>query len=332
VEDGYLDEIDVRLDDSPTARGPTGKAIDTHEIQVMRNVLADPAFEPWRERARERGYQSSAAIPIVHEGLLYGVLNVYAASPNAFSEPETEILSQLGDVVAHAIAAVERKDALVSDTVFEFEFRAGRPLAGLEPTSADREWTVEFETVIRSDDAVLAYGRAPGLSPDVLRDAAERSDGVDDFRITATGDDPEFELITTELHPLVGAIATHGGRFVSATIRPGESRFVVEFPPGGDKRQLVELVEEHVPGATPVAQRTVTRTEREVSDSRSVLQDRLTEKQRAALETAYSAGYFDWPRGTNGEEVSDRLGVTPSTFTQHLRAAERKFFESVFEG
>jgi predicted DNA binding protein/DNA-binding NarL/FixJ family response regulator len=331
VEEGYLDEIDVRLDDSPSARGPTGNAIDTHEVQVMRNVLTDPAFEPWREQARERGYQSSAAIPIVHEGLLYGVLNVYAASPNAFSEPETEILSQLGDVVAHAIAAVERKDALVSDTVFEFEFQAGRPLAGLEPASADRDWSIEVETVVHSDETILAYGCARGLSPDAVRDAGERSDEIEGFRITATGDDPEFELVTTELHPLVGAIATHGGRFVSATIRPGESRFVVEFPPGGDKRQLVELVEEHVPDATPVAQRTVRRTERDAPDSRSVLRDRLTEKQRAALETAYFAGYFDWPRGTNGEEVADRLGVTPSTFTQHLRAAERKFFESVFE-
>jgi len=64
--------------------------------------------------------------------------------------------------------------------------------------------------------------------------------------------------------------------------------------------------------------------------SSSVLEDELTEKQRAALETAYFAGYFDWPRGSTGEEIAERLGIAPATFNQHLRTAERKFFNSMF--
>ncbi len=60
--------------------------------------------------------------------------------------------------------------------------------------------------------------------------------------------------------------------------------------------------------------------------------ERSHRKQRAALETAYFAGYFDWPRQSTGEEIADRLGIAPATFNQHLRTAERKFFDSVFEG
>lgn len=65
-------------------------------------------------------------------------------------------------------------------------------------------------------------------------------------------------------------------------------------------------------------------------DPRSVLAS-LTEKQREALETAYISGYFNWPRTHNASEISERLGVSSATFTQHLRTAERKFFNVIFE-
>jgi predicted DNA binding protein len=62
-----------------------------------------------------------------------------------------------------------------------------------------------------------------------------------------------------------------------------------------------------------------------------VFNDRITPKQRAALETAFHAGYFEGPRTSTGREIADRLGVTQATFSQHLRAAERTFFDALFE-
>jgi predicted DNA binding protein len=148
--------------------------------------------------------------------------------------------------------------------------------------------------------------------------------------MTAEDDDLEFELVTNAVDSLVTAVGTHGGHLASATVAEGELRFVVEFPTGRDKHQLVDLVEANCDGAVPHAQRTVERDEFDAAAARSVFRSRLTEKQRTALEVAFRAGYFDWPRESTGEEVSDRLGVSPATFTQHLRVAERKFFEAVF--
>ena len=107
VEDGYLDEITITTDEEPTAQGPTGRAIRTHEIQVMQNIPQDPAYEPWRQEALHRGYQSSAAVPLAHNDTLYGILNVYADRTFAFDEQERELLQELSDDIAYALYTVE---------------------------------------------------------------------------------------------------------------------------------------------------------------------------------------------------------------------------------
>jgi predicted DNA binding protein len=50
------------------------------------------------------------------------------------------------------------------------------------------------------------------------------------------------------------------------------------------------------------------------------------------LQRAYVGGYYDWNRGTNGDELAESMDVSRPTFHQHLRAAERKLVEEFFEG
>ena len=332
VEDGYLDEIEITVDeDDESGHGPAGTAIRSGQVQVMNDAGTDPGFEPWSEAARARGYRSSAAIPIVHEDLVYGVLNVYSSSPRAFVGPETAVLGRIGDVVAHAITAIERRDALVSDAVVELEFRVEEMAEPLVELSSTESCTIEFEQLVGGDETLLAYGSAHGVSEEEFRETIDRTDGIGDVRVLATRrDEFEFELVAPAAVSLFETIATHGGRVASATIAEGEFRFVVELPRGRDTRQMIELIRTQRDDVTYLAQRTTERSERSDSGSSSVLEEELTDKQRAALETAFFAGYFDWPRGSTGEEIADRLGIAPATFNQHLRTAERKFFTSVF--
>jgi hypothetical protein len=55
----------------------------------------------------------------------------------------------------------------------------------------------------------------------------------------------------------------------------------------------------------------------------------LTDRQREVLETAHQMGYFDHPKGANAGEVADELGITTSTFTEHLSAAQSKLLTSI---
>ncbi|ELY70943.1 bacterio-opsin activator domain-containing protein [Natrinema versiforme] len=332
VEEGYLEEIDVSVDEADeSGQGPAGTAIRTGQVQVMNNAQTAPEFEPWREQARARDYRSSAAIPIVHEDLVYGVLCVYSSSSRAFEGPETAVLARIGDVIAHAITAIERKDALVSDAVVELEFRVEDMAEELVALSARESCTIEFEQLVGGDEALLAYGTARGVSQEEFTDTIDETDGIGDVRfLSVRRDELEFELVAPAAVSLFETIATHGGRVASATISDGEFRFVVELPRGRDTRQMIELIRTQRDDVTYLAQRTTERGERSDSGSSSVLEEELTDKQRAALETAFFAGYFDWPRGSTGEEIAERLGIAPATFNQHLRTAERKFFTSVF--
>jgi len=59
--------------------------------------------------------------------------------------------------------------------------------------------------------------------------------------------------------------------------------------------------------------------------------DTLTDRQQSVLETAYAAGYFEWPRDSSGEEVAETLGISPPTFHQHLRVGQQKLMDALFD-
>ncbi|WP_267905122.1 helix-turn-helix domain-containing protein [Halorussus halophilus] len=62
------------------------------------------------------------------------------------------------------------------------------------------------------------------------------------------------------------------------------------------------------------------------------MESELTERQRSAMETAYYAGFFEWPRDSSGEDVADVLDVSAPTFHQHLRVGERKLLGTFLDG
>ncbi|MFB6195693.1 MAG: PAS domain S-box protein [Haloplanus sp.] len=105
--EGYLDTVEITVDDSETGQGPTARAVREHELAVVQDITNSPKYDPWRADALERGYRSSAAIPLRYDDTLYGVLNVYADRPRAFDERERELLTELGDDIAHALYRIE---------------------------------------------------------------------------------------------------------------------------------------------------------------------------------------------------------------------------------
>lgn len=56
---------------------------------------------------------------------------------------------------------------------------------------------------------------------------------------------------------------------------------------------------------------------------------RLTDKQRRVLMTAYRLGYYDVPRKITAEELAGRLNLVKSTFSAHVRKAERRLFSEM---
>jgi len=118
VEDAYLDTIVVTADNSPTGQGPAGTAVRKRRIATSQNIQADPAFEVWREEALDRGYRSSAAVPLEYNDTLYGLLCVYSSRSFAFAEDEQALLSELGNSISHAMHSLKIRDELRAERTF----------------------------------------------------------------------------------------------------------------------------------------------------------------------------------------------------------------------
>lgn len=71
----------------------------------------------------------------------------------------------------------------------------------------------------------------------------------------------------------------------------------------------------------------------EDTSSDLVLLDRseLTARQREVLETAHDMGYFEHGQGANAGQVADALDINTSTFSEHLRAAQRKLLRTILD-
>ena len=57
--------------------------------------------------------------------------------------------------------------------------------------------------------------------------------------------------------------------------------------------------------------------------------DRLTDRQHEVVRTAHRMGYFEYPREANAQTVAAELGIEPSTFAEHLAAAQSTLLDEL---
>lgn len=328
--DGYEEDITLSLDpNDPRSDGPAATAIREQETQVVQDVFSDPAFEPWRDAAAEYGFRSMASIPVAHDETVYGVLGVYAGRTNAFGTVERELLSQLGQIVGHAIAAAERKQALMSDKLVELEFEIQDVFSNVD-ASIDTAGPITFEHIVAvSDRTYVVYGTAPPNSIPILEEFLEELSHWKRFTVRQRGGPIQFELKLTD-PPAMSSITALGGYVDAATVKHGNFHMKVHLSPTIDVRRAIEVIEQYYPQVELLRRQQITRTRDDPQHIQRQVIKELTERQRTVLDVAYYAGFFEWPRKMDGAEIADSLGVSPPTFHQHLRTAEKKVFDSLY--
>ncbi len=108
---GYMDSLVVSWADCERGRGPTGTAIRTGRPALVRTIMTDPDFAPWRQAAREYGVQSAIALPLRVDDKIFGALSLYAAEPDAFDEEEIKLLMEVADDLAFGIEVLRTREA-----------------------------------------------------------------------------------------------------------------------------------------------------------------------------------------------------------------------------
>ncbi|HEV3186849.1 MAG TPA: PAS domain S-box protein, partial [Acidimicrobiales bacterium] len=99
--------------------GPTGTALRTGESQVVQDMTIDESYSPWRERAAEFGFRSSAAIPEEID-FQRAVLNIYSRESQAFDESTVkgleEIVREAKFAITH-VRSVKNTEAALEETM-----------------------------------------------------------------------------------------------------------------------------------------------------------------------------------------------------------------------
>jgi predicted DNA binding protein/putative methionine-R-sulfoxide reductase with GAF domain len=297
----------------------------THVVQTI--AEADDIPRPVRRAAFGRGLQSSIAVPLAYRDTVYGVLGVYAAREDGFSDQERASLETLGAIAGFAINAIRQEELLFAETVTELTLDVRDEDLPLTAVADDEESVVLSGAIPRDDDTTVCYVRAAG-GTDAVETLTDH-ERVLGARLVSEEDDL-LEVEVTGETP-VARLSGQGATVSSAEYDPGGARIVAEVPSDVELRRLVGSVDAVV-SETDVVSKADRRREAESVDAfRSALEESLTDRQRTVLRTAYLSDYFTSPRGSSSAEVAEALDVTGPTILYHLRRGQRKLLEAFFE-
>ncbi|OIB57150.1 bacterio-opsin activator domain-containing protein [Natrialba sp. SSL1] len=211
-------------------------------------------------------------------------------------------------------------------------------------TAAGQTRDSDSEALAEDEDANGSESADDPLSSRL--ESAITLDGVTSVRLV--GDEPDqtdrsddgaqpgspLEVVL-ESESLADVLAAHGGVLHSVTPLDDRTRLVLTVP-GSDSattpvRSIVERLEQEAASARLLARRERDARPRSVRAFDAELRERLSDRQWRTLEAAYYGGFFAWPRESTGEEIADSLAVSQPTFSRHLRVAQRKLFELLFD-
>jgi PAS domain S-box-containing protein len=321
----------VTADEGTAERGLVGRAFRTGTVRVSRTDGAGSAPESWPGTTPDRQPRAAAAVPLNYDGTTYGVLAVDTSRPLAFSRRERRGFEILGEAIGYAINATRTRRLLHAESVSELEFDLVEAGTVLAETSATLGCSVSCDGYVATGDGDwLLYLTVAGDGAERFVDVVARDDRVRSVTSIKSDGDGRSVGLTTE-SSLLDTVAAVGGNLIAATIDAGTGRITVEVPGSTDVRAFVDQVRAIYPGAT-LASRTT--HERPVTRDSWLGETRgpaLTERQRQALEAAFRAGYFEWPRASSAEEVAELLGIAGPTLHGHLRKAERELLSVFFD-
>jgi PAS domain-containing protein len=316
---------------------PTLRALHTGEIQVVDDLAAaDRLSETHRQALREHGCHALAAVPLSGENTSYGVLVVYLSDSHTISDAERDVLTDLGEILALAIQRVHSQRSLAGEAAVELEFRLPDADIAFGEVSATLDCELALERLVpTSDGAALAYHTVRGTEPGRMSEALAAMEGIGGCTVVREAEDGQSGLIETHLTDTslfpATVLTEYGASVASARAVDGDVSFSAELAPEIDVRAVLDTIHETLPDVELTSKQLVDRSATTTPGVQQQLGDRLTPKQQATLEVAYSRGYYSWPRETTAQELADALDISAPTLHYRLRRAHQTVLQTLLE-
>ncbi|EMA01110.1 PAS domain S-box-containing protein [Haloarcula vallismortis] len=324
-------------DISPGEHSLAIDAIDTGEVQVVADIAdVSTQSDTGADRPLLTDCAAVAAVPLITGDTTYGVLMVYASTGATIGCRESDILADLGRLIALSIQRVHSQQSLQAATTVELTFLTPDSddiFAGLS-AMLDCSFTLE-RRVPTSSGRSLHYVRVSGVDTDRVCQALTEVPSVESCTVVEPAAENRAPLLEvaldgTSASPL-DTLVDYGGAVQRAVAADGDLRFTAEMAPDIDVRAVVEAIQEIAPGTELQSKQYVDQPVSTAADFQTRVRDRLTPKQAAALKTAYARGYYDWPRGSAAEELAETLDISAPTVHYRLRKAHDAVIGALFD-
>ena len=333
--DAYLSDV-PRAGSEPTATDsapstpavPARRAYESQSpVSVTDLLTVDPGVW-WRDRGLSAGTNSMVAVPVVHESVRFGVVEIHLDRPGGMVEEEIDAFGELGETIGHAIGALRRRDALLTGGSTALTFRVDSDSA-LSRLVSDVDAPVSATDVSRRSDGTCAVFVT--LDTDAGGDRTRIEDHPDASIIRA---DPGRTTCVVRLgaESAVQQLISYGAalRRIALDSDAATLAVTVTLPYETGVREYVETVTGTLTGVELSAKRYLSVDWQSERRGGAAVDSDLTDRQRETLRMAFYAGYFDWPRNASADAVAEELDIVQSTFSQHLRTAERKLLAELF--
>ena len=313
----------VALDSVPTA---VAEAIETGEVQLcVVDPDGDKRLQPAAVDARRL-----AVVPISDGHKNYGLLGVYGEGINTLDRREQQLFRSIGTMIASRLNAIETTEIITTESIIELQIAITDETFPLSAVARELGTDVEYVGLTEGVDGDNYELFVTAADPKADSDLSTLPFVEQVREVSQTESAHTFALSVDSATPFVD-LADYGASVASVSVTDGQAQLVVEVPPNHDVRTVVELLESLYDGVELRSQRQCEAREQTVNEFASRVEQRLTQRQHAAIQAAYLNGYFEWPRPTDGGEVAETMGITRQTFHQHLRAAEQKLVDSYID-
>jgi predicted DNA binding protein len=235
-------------------------------------------------------------------------------------------------MVGAGINAVETKRIIASTEVVRVAFETGDRDLFFVDLAAETGATLDHVgSTVPDDGPPTMTFTVSGATPEAIEAFAADAPAIAAVNVIAETETDvlvEFDLASDSI---VALLAEYGAKTRAITASGGTARIEVEVPQGDAARQLVDVVTDRYAETDMASYREDASTERTRPEFAAAVRDQLTDRQFTALQRAYAAEFFAWPRPVSGGELAESMDISRPTFHQHLRAAQRKLVTAFFE-
>lgn len=105
--DDYLNYLKDHLNSPAEKKGPIFTAMKYSKISINNDTDRFPSVRPWKNEQLQKGFNSSASIPLVKKGKNIGVVTVYSEKNNFFDRDSFNLLKEIQGDLSFALNKLE---------------------------------------------------------------------------------------------------------------------------------------------------------------------------------------------------------------------------------